>query len=208
VLYVKKQCSVLQDPARERMVDGDGLANPVLQAEVEASELPTEAPYSDLCASASLAVVGLTVLERRVLNALDLDADALQGLLGQRHQGPLLIGLDDQLDVTEPGDSVQDEADNELVLIWALAGHDMTKYILGLVAPHHDALHDGAVNPLLRDCSVAVRGLKRVELPAALQAVGRDMPVIKPNAGDLMVTTGVSASFLSEASPHDATFAP
>ena len=42
--------------------------------------------------------------------------DTLQDLLGQRHQGSLLTGLRDELDVAGPRDSVHGDADHEPVL--------------------------------------------------------------------------------------------
>ena len=110
--------------------------------------------------------------------------------------------------MAQPVHGVHNEVDDEPVLVGAFARDDMTKYVLGLVAPHHNALHDGAVYSLLRHSSVAFRSLGLFELFPAFQSIGRDVPVIHSDTGNLMHATRVVASFLAEASSHDAKLAP
>ena len=74
---------MLQNPARERVSHGYYLADSVLQAKVEGPELSSEASNSNLSASTGLTIIGLTVLERGALDALDLYAHGLESLLGQ-----------------------------------------------------------------------------------------------------------------------------
>ena len=110
--------------------------------------------------------------------------------------------------MAQPGHSVHDEVDNEPVLVGAFARNDMTKDVLGFVAPHHDALHDGAIYSLLRHSSVAFRSLELFELFPAFQSISRDVQVIHSKTRDLVLTTCVVASLLAETSSHDAKLAP
>ena len=74
---------MLQNPTREWVSHRYYLTNSVLQAEVEGPELPSEASNPNFCAAAGLAIVGLAVLKRSTLDALDLHAHGLESLLGQ-----------------------------------------------------------------------------------------------------------------------------
>ena len=86
------------------MMHWDGESDSFFQAQLEGSKQPAHGSYSHLGASIGLRVVWLTVLSTDALKFFHLASQHFQRLVDQRHQCPLIVSFQDELDVPKPSD--------------------------------------------------------------------------------------------------------
>ncbi len=114
--------------------------NPPLQARSEGSEVRPEDLDADFHHAIGLALVSPRELFRDLLEALDTELEANQGLFDETFHRRLIVGLEEQPDVAHPLNVRAHNVHDMPVLVDAFARYNVRKHRLGLAIAYHDAL--------------------------------------------------------------------
>ena len=172
---------MLHHPRDDRVIDGDVLVNPGLQAKFQCTKQAADHPHPYLCPAVGLGVVGSRVLLGQLVELLALHSRQFHGPSHQCLDRCFAVGLEDDARVAEPQDVLHHDVGDDAVLVRTLAWDDMAEHCLGRVAPDHKALNQLAAGPCFFQSLIALRVDRVLELLALLHAAAGDEEIIEPD---------------------------
>ena len=175
---------MLHHPRDDRVVDGDVLVNPGLQAKFQRTKQATDHPHPYLCPAIGLGVVGSRVLFGQLVELLALHSRQFHGPSHQCLDRCFAVGLEDDARVAEPQDVLHDHVGDDAVFVRALAGDDVAEQRLGRVTPDHKAFNQLAAGPRFLQSLVALGVDAVFELLALLYPTFGDKEVVQANYWD------------------------
>ena len=137
---IQKEGRVLHEPCDHRMIHGDLLIDPLLEAELYRTEEASHESDSDFSATVRHRVVRNGVFFADLLQVLDLNFRQFDGSASQSLNRWLIVGFDDDSGMAKPFNDLQNLFHDDAVLVKTFARDDVSKYRLGHVASDNKAL--------------------------------------------------------------------
>jgi len=186
--------------------------DPPLQARSERPEVSTEYLDTNLYHTVGLAFVLTREFLGDLLKILNLMLQGNERLLKQTFNCGLIVGLQDQSDMTHPLNIRADNLDYVLVLIDTFVGDHMCEYSLGRVIAHQNALDDLPLGSSLLQPGFALQVFGELvgDLASLLHPGRGDEEIVDANCGyafSAMPMVSLSAA-LAQSTPFDALAAP